>query len=441
MKAPTKNGKSPKSPVTSHLTRRTFLGVSLAAGIPSLLGARSAVAQALAVKRPTTLQLLIVYSSEAQRNALEAMLGSYQKATPSVTIKSQYATLSNSPQVLQTRLTANDPPDILFAPPTRVLNYAKAGMLLDVGPLLPAGFKEKFTPVAMKTLEFQNQLVGLPFHWACYATAVNLDAMAAAGVSVPTDKAWTWDQAVQAAQAVQKTGKKRWGLAIRNSADSIIQYVYQNGGRLVMPDGKRPALSEPPAVEAFQWIVDLHKQGLAVPGVIAGSEDPIPLFASGQIPLFLAGGTFNVATLVNQVKSFKFGFTFSPQKVKHAILLGFQVITSFKRKDTDPQEVWKFMEFATRPENMVPVTDSGGNFPARLDARPKNYPRPDLIPLFIEASKYADEALNLDTLQPYWSATRELILRELGEAVSGQKTVKQATEAMDKALAAELAKK
>ncbi len=244
MKAPTKNGKSPKSPVTSHLTRRTFLGVSLAAGIPSLLGARSAVAQALAVKRPTTLQLLIVYSSEAQRNALEAMLGSYQKATPSVTIKSQYATLSNSPQVLQTRLTANDPPDILFAPPTRVLNYAKAGMLLDVGPLPPAGFKENFTPVAMKTLEFQNQLVGLPFHWACYATAVNLDAMAAAGVSVPTDKAWTWDQAVQAAQAVQKTGKKRWGLAIRNSADSIIQYVYQNGGRLVMPDGKRPALSE-----------------------------------------------------------------------------------------------------------------------------------------------------------------------------------------------------
>ncbi len=245
---------------------------------------------------------------------------------------------------------------------------------------------------------------------------------------------------VQAAQAVQKTGKTRWGLAIRNSADSIIQYVYQNGGRLVTPDGKRPALSEPPAVEAFQWIVDLHKRGLAVPGVIAGSEDPIPLFASGQIPLFLAGGTFNVATLVSQVKSFKFGYTFSPQKVKNAILLGFQVITSFKRKDTDPQQVWNFMEFATRPENMVPVTDSGGNFPARLDARPKNYPRPDLIPLFIEASKYADEALNLDTLQPYWSATREQILRELGEAVSGQKAVKQATEAMDKALAAELAK-
>ncbi len=57
-----------------------------------------------------------------------------------------------------------------------------------------------------------------------------------------------------------------------------MSFLYQAGGQLLDNTLTKPAINSPQARRALEWTVKLHREGLAAPGVIEGTEDPLLIF-------------------------------------------------------------------------------------------------------------------------------------------------------------------
>lgn len=395
-----------------------------------------------AASQPATLSVLYEYSTDSQKKGTEDLFADFQKSHPEITLNLQPVTQAKAPDVLQTRLAGNDPPDVLLTVPARVPNLIRDSMLLDLSSYIPAGYKEAFGPNGLVAESSGDKTFGFPLSKGIRSIAYNVDLFDKASVKAPQkpEEMWTWDQMVAAAKKVKEATGIRYGLQFEKpSFDGWLPFLFQNGGMLVSSDGKTVMINKPEGVAAIQWTVDLHKSGLAAPGILEGVEDPLRLFASGQVAMWLGTGSYSVPPLEAQVKTFKYGFTFLPKQVKPATVTFGNDVVAFKSTKY-PKAAWDLINYATTADDITRISNAMGNFPARLDAKNIQFPRQDLVPFFTEQGKFADADMSKQMLIPFYSASRDRLLRELQAATSGQKSAQAAADAMAAIIQGELAK-
>ncbi len=389
---------------------------------------------------PVTLAVLFEYNSDSHKQGIDSLLADFQKANPDIKLNIQSTPQANLPAVLQTRLAGGDAPDVLFTVPARVPNLIRDNQLTDISSFLPAGYKEAFGPNLLAETS-GGKVYGFPLSLGIRAVAYNVDLFAKAGVKVPQTVAevWTWDQMVEAAKKVQKATGVPFGLQFEKpSFDGWLSFLFQNGGSLVTADRKKAAINDKAGVAAIQWTVDLHKNGIAAPGVLEGGEDPLRLFASGQSAMWLATGSYSVPSLEAQVKNFKYGFTLLPKQVQAStVTFGNDVVVM---KTKYPKQAWTLINYVTSADNITRVSNAMGNFPSRTDAKDVKFMRQDLVPIFQEQAKMAGVEMSQQMLMPFYGASRDRLLRELQAATSGQKSAQAAADEMAKIIDSELAK-
>jgi ABC-type glycerol-3-phosphate transport system substrate-binding protein len=414
--------------------------VPSAPAAPAAPAPTAAPAQAESAAGPVTLAVLFEYSTDSQKTGTEAVLADFQKAYPQIKLNIQSAPQKDAPVVLQTRMAANDAPDVLFTVPARVPNLIRDNQLTDISSFVPAGYKEAFGPNLVAEVS-GDKVYGFPLSLGIRAVAYNVDLFDKAGVKVPqkAEEVWTWDQMVNAAEKVQKATGVRFGIQFEKpSFDGWVPFLFQNGGTLVTADGKKAAINNEAGVGAIQWTVDLHKNGLAAPGVLEGAEDPLRLFASGQVAMWLGTGTWSVVSLEAQVKNFKYSFTFLPKQVQPStVTFGNDVVVM---KTKHPEQAWTLVRYVTDANNITRISNAMGNFPSRTDAKNITFPRQDLVPFFQEQAKMVGVEMSKQMLMPFYGASRDRLLRELQAATSGQKTAQAAADEMANIINSELAK-
>jgi len=394
--------------------------------------------------QPVKLSVLYYYTTDAGKVVIESMLTDFQKANPTFTLDIQVTTLAKLPEVLQTRAAANDLPDVALVASQRIPPFAAAGKLTDGTPYLPKDYKDQFEMSRFVEVYFDGKIYGVPVGTTVRAVAYNVDYFEKAGVKAPTkpEEAWTWDDLVKIANTLkEKTGVKYPLQFERPSLDGWVPFLFQNKGALVSADFKKAVINEPAGVEAIQWTVDLHKQKLAAPGVLEGTEDFIALFASGTTAISLGTGNNQIPTFEAQMKNFKYSFTFMPKgKLGSPATVasgGDWVVFDTKK----PKEAWKLVEFLGSEEMTARWANELSAVPARKTVKGLGWKmRPDLMPFFVEQAKYMPDQMAKEQLHPFYGATRDKVLQELAAAVSGQKTAQQAADAMAQFINAELKK-
>jgi multiple sugar transport system substrate-binding protein len=212
------------------------------------------------------------WGSDTRTKLTQQVIDAYQKDHPNVTIKGEFGEWSGYWDKLATTVAANDAPDIIQMDEKYLREYADRGALLDLKKAdgLDTG---KFEPDTLGAGEFDGGLYGLNAGINSFAVVVNPAAFKTAGVAIPDDTTWTWDDFSRiAAEITTKTGGKITGTgALGTNEAGLNLWARQNGESLWTKDGKL-GVSPEKTTDFFKYILKL-RDAKAIPSAEAISQD------------------------------------------------------------------------------------------------------------------------------------------------------------------------
>lgn len=377
-----------------------------------------------------TLEVIYQYSNDKGKAGFEALIEKFEELNPGIEVSKQAIPLSDFSTVLQTRVASHDYPDVAIATPGTIPDLIAKNVLADITPYVGADFLDAFPEGRALVDRDSERIFGAPIANSVRAVAYNKTVLDAAGITAPgvDDDPWTWDEIVEVAKKVQDLGLVTYGLQFEKpSFDGWMPFLYQNGGSLLDENGE-VCIDNEAGIGAIAWTVKLHEDGLAAPGIIEGTDDPMRLFTSGQVAIWLNTGAFNVASMQSQITDFEFSFTFCPQNVNNTTILGGSDVIAF---DTENAELSaKFIQLVTSKEYVSLATNAAGGLPARTDAENVNFIREDLVPVFLKQGEYMSNELVSQYLTGYYGATKDMNLRELQSALIGEISPEEAAHNM-----------
>lgn len=328
-----------KKTTSTHIPRRIILGAALTAAGLALSGCGGATSPS---SGGGNVELNFVYWGDSNRAKMtDAAIKIFEEKNPGITVKSEYQDSGPYADKLATRFAGGNPPDVLNMANRTLLEYAQRGTLADLKSL-PEINLDNIPQTIQSRGEVDGKLYGL-------ATGVNLIGMVVnktitdqAGVTIPDDKTWSWeDYARFATEVTQKTGGKIYGAGYDVATETgPILFARQRGEDFYTKDNKL-GVSEDTIREWFQYSVDLRKAGGYPP---AGFFEQI---GGSPAQSYLAKGT--VASQIIPINNFR---GYNEAAGGNLVLLRMPGETTEKRRgySADPSMLWSVAAKSKHPK-------------------------------------------------------------------------------------------
>jgi multiple sugar transport system substrate-binding protein len=155
---------------------------------------------------------------------------------------------------LATMTAGNNSPDVIQMDESYIAAYGAREALLDLGKVNDNLDLSAMETTVLDTGKVGGTLVGAPIGVANFSVAVNPEVLKKAGVSMPSDKTWTWDQFAQvAAQVTDKLGSQGvYGLdGFGTGAAELGAWARQKGEEIWPTDG--PGVSQATITSFFEY--------------------------------------------------------------------------------------------------------------------------------------------------------------------------------------------
>jgi hypothetical protein len=231
---------------TPSMSRRRFLAVAgAAAGAVSLAGCGGfSTGGDEAASDPDTLRFTL-WGSDPEVAAFKSLADAF-KQRENVTVEINNIPFGEVRQNVDAGLQSGRAPDLFRVTYNDLGVYGSQGVLLELDQYLPAGYADAFTPALWRAVTVNGKVIGIPHHTDTSMLLYNKDAMAAAGVrDVPTspDDAWTQEEFLDVARRIKGKAGTRYAFGVnwqQAGAYRWLNWVFQNGGRLLTPDLSAP---------------------------------------------------------------------------------------------------------------------------------------------------------------------------------------------------------
>jgi multiple sugar transport system substrate-binding protein len=210
---------------------------------------------------------------------------------------------------LQTAFASGQGPDIFIISPGDFLRYYNGGVLTDLTPYMDEEGKKDFYPNVMKTREVDGKIYGLPMEVEPMAMYYSVKAFEEIGLTdkdVPT----TWDGFLEVAKKLTKGN--RFGCLFETTPGyyqtfTWYPFMWQGGGDIATPDGKKSAFNSPGTVQALKFWQNSIKQNVASRNYLGGGVwDVLANLAAGYCAMQNVG-IWAVSALRESAKDFKYG--------------------------------------------------------------------------------------------------------------------------------------
>ncbi|WP_163161509.1 ABC transporter substrate-binding protein [Arthrobacter sp. Alg241-R88] len=326
--------------VSTPISRRLVLGAAVTAAGLALSGCGGGSTPAAG--GGGNVELNFVYWGDSNRAKMtDAAIKIFEEKNPGITVKSEYQDSGPYADKLATRFAGGNPPDVLNMANRTLLEYAQRGTLADLKSFPEIDLKS--IPATIQSRgEVDGKLYGL-------ATGVNLIGMVVnktitdqAGVTIPDDKTWSWeDYAKFATEITQKTGGKIYGAGYDVATETgPILLARQRGEDFYTKDNKL-GVSEETMRDWFQYSVDLRAAGGYPP---AGFFEQI---GGSPAQSYLAKGT--VASQIIPINNYK---GYNEAAGGNVVLLRMPGETTEKRRgySADPSMLWSIAAKSKHPK-------------------------------------------------------------------------------------------
>lgn len=334
-----------KKTASTGFSRRIFLGAAATAAGLALSGCGGGGSPAAG----GNVELNFVYWGDATRAKMtDEAIKIFEQKNPGITVKSEYQDSAPYADKLATRFAGGNPPDVLAMANRSLLEYAQRGTLADLKKL-PELNLDKIPDTVLSRGEVDGKLYGLATGVTTIGMVVNKSITDQAGVTIPDDKTWSWeDYAKFATEVTQKTGGKVYGAGYDVSTETgPILLARQRGEDFYTQDNKL-GVSEETMSQWFQYSVDLRKAGGYPP---AGFFEQIGGSAAQS---YLAKGT--VASQIIPINNFK---GYNDAAGGNVVLLRMPGETTQKRRgySADPTMLWSIAAKSKHPKEAAKLLD------------------------------------------------------------------------------------
>ncbi|BCW61261.1 extracellular solute-binding protein [Arthrobacter sp. StoSoilB22] len=336
-----------KKTASTPIPRRLVLGAAVvAAGLAlSACGGGGATSSGSG----GNVELNFVFWGDANRAKMtEAALRIFEKKNPGITVKTEYQDSAPYADKLATRFAGGNPPDVLAMANRSLLEYAQRGTLADLKSF-PELNLDKVPETTLSRGEVDGKLYGLATGVTTIGMVVNKTITDQAGVTIPDDKTWSWeDYAKFATEVTQKTGGKVYGAGYDVATETgPIILARQRGEDFYTKDNKL-GVSEKTIEDWFQYSVDLRKSGGYPP---AGFFEQI---GGSPAQSYLAKGT--VASQIIPINNFR-GYNEAVEG--EVVLLRIPGETTGERRgySADPTMLWSIAAKSKHPKEAAKLVD------------------------------------------------------------------------------------
>ncbi|KRE72298.1 ABC transporter substrate-binding protein [Arthrobacter sp. Soil762] len=245
------------------------------------------------------------WGSDKRAQLTQAAIAAFEAENPNIKIKPEYGDWSGYWDKLATQVAANDAPDIIQMDEKYITEYSTRGALLDLSKYQID--TSKLDEAALNAGKSEDGLTGIAAGINAATILANPAVFKAAGVELPDDKTWTWEDFGRiSAEVTEKSPKGTYGSAAYGTDEaSLGVWLRQNGKSLYTSDGKlgfEPSdiadwwaflkeLSEKKAVPSASEVVEAEAAALDQSGLATG-KNGLAFWWSNQLPaLEKAAGT------------------------------------------------------------------------------------------------------------------------------------------------------
>ncbi|MFE6734760.1 ABC transporter substrate-binding protein [Microbacterium sp. NPDC057650] len=322
-------------------------------------------------------ELNFVYMGDAnQQKAFNALFAEFNKEHPDIKLKAvgipsgNWATFSTT---VATRLAGGQKIDIIQVATEGQRLFASKGILEDLAPFIKKDQKEVddyWSDISPNLVKFNKEFasgpkgetVFIPGGFNTMGMYLNKSVFEKAGVPIPENGNWTWDEYLQAGKTIkEKTGAYLTGAGSGYFTD-VMPWLTTNGASTFNDDWSKPTYNTAAAVESAEFAKSLVDLGLAPkPG---GQFDANTAFKQGKLAS-LNGGRWPVLGIRDLKMVDDTVFVNWPTKVGNGSPVGWDA-WNITKNSQNKDAAWTFIKFLMSKEAGTYFAQIGGTIvPAR----------------------------------------------------------------------------
>lgn len=380
-------------------------------------------------KQPVTISFASWVGSS---NEMKGLIKKFEKAHPNITIMPENVPADSMTQKLTTQIAGNNPPDVAYVDASTVASFASREALVNLDNYIsrssvikPAQYVKAFK----EFVTYQGGMYGLPIDGESTALFYRTDMFKAAGIDSPPK---TWEELEADAKKLTIPAKKQYGYAMfaPEAAYYWYPFLWQAGGKILSKDGKKVLFDSPEGVKAANYYVGLTQYAPS-DYLNSNSYDGRLAFFNSQVAMYMAGSWF-AGTVHEEAPKLDGKWTVAPLpqgSAGCATTVASDSLVVFK--DSKNQDAaWKWIEFLSKPSSMATLTYDSPNG-TELPTTTSLLSSPHLVQTKPELKGFADAmkcGVSNIQVNKAWPQMEEQLNNELGAAMYGNESAKQALE-------------
>ncbi|MGH2370339.1 MAG: ABC transporter substrate-binding protein, partial [Chloroflexota bacterium] len=350
-------GESPPFPPARRTRRVVFAGVgAMSAGLLAACGPQAAGSG----ERKTTESAAITFMNRGGREAFavhDKVVAAFMEQTPTIQVNAEPVVEGSWSAKLTASLAGGTAADTVMCAFGSFLPFCKRGDILELGQFLSKDRDVRpadWFPLALESMKYKGRLFNMPYNGGTYALFYNKDLFDQERVQYPDDT-WTWEKYVEAATQLTTdaagrhaneagfdgTNVARYGAHNIESAPSWWYWLWTYGSDLYTKNNTEVNLADPKALDAIQWIADMHKRRIWPSDLF---KDPQEMgFRQGNIAM-TTWGHWTVARV--RTDPFKWDVAPMPKTPDgKRIALGWYSGNGIVSTTKHPEAAWEFLKF------------------------------------------------------------------------------------------------
>ncbi|WP_369055560.1 ABC transporter substrate-binding protein [Kineococcus terrestris] len=205
------------------------------------------------------------WGSDTRHQYTQEIIDAFNAENPDVVVEPEFTEWSGYWDRLATTVAANDAPDVMQMDAAYLRSYADRGALLDLSQQegLDTGDIED-TDLALG--ESEGGLYGIVQGVVPLAVVTNADLLEQAGVPLPDDSAWTWEEYAAAGLAVTEAGLPNvYGIQTEGVQGPPMENWARQRGESLFTDSGDVGLSPDTLAEFWEYQLQLAETGAGTP--------------------------------------------------------------------------------------------------------------------------------------------------------------------------------
>jgi len=296
----------------------------------------------------------------------------FEREHPGIRVEVQQIPWSAAHEKLLTGYVGGSTPDVTQLGNTWIAEFSALNALEPLDRRIAASADiadSSYFPGILETNVVDGVTYGVPWYVDTRVLFYRKDLLARAGYrTMPR----TWDEWIAAMHAIKRVmGDDRYAIFLpTNEFMQPVIFGLQNGSPLLGAHGTRGAFAEPAFRRAFDFYVEMFRDGLAPPIGNAEIANMYQEFARGYFAMVITGpwnlGEFERRLPDSLQDAWGTAPLPGPDGPGASIAGGSSLV--LMRGSKHKEAAWQLIEFLTRPEQRLRFWKLTGDLPARIEA-------------------------------------------------------------------------